>query len=438
MSRKPDVHVPTLPLPPDKAEEVRTLLEQVLGSHLFRGSRRCQTLLRQITEQTLAGETSSLKERTLGIEVFGRASDYDTSQDPIVRASAAEIRKKLAQYYQEPGHESEARIELPSGSYIAEFHFNGAGGAGGAVGTVAAGEAIAAGGAVGTAGAGIAAPKPPRKRYAAITGGAAAVTLLAMAVTMALPGWRPSDLDQLWNPVLKAPGPVLICVGQPVAYNLRSAQAQDAIQGFEVPQPPSSPTAHRMIPEEDLIILGDRYVALGDAVCLVHLTSLLERYRKPYRIRGERSTSFADLRDTPAVLIAAFDNPWTLRTAGQLRFTFRKDSAHDTDMVHDRQHPENTEWKLTGAWPNWDIPNDYAIVSRILDTTTDRPVLIAAGITQYGTMAAGEFLSSPEYFSEAVRQFPRDWQKKNLQIVLRVPVVHRMSGRPRILATHVW
>jgi hypothetical protein len=405
-------------MPPEKVEEVRTVLEQVLDSHLFRGSRRCQTLLRHITEQTLAGDTSSLKERTLGVEVFGRPPDYDTAQDPVVRASAAEIRKKLAQYYQEPGHESEARIELLSGSYIAEFHFNG--------GTPPA---------VGQPGAAPAAGQPGTRtgtRYGAIAGSAAAVAVVILALVLVLPRWRRSDLDRLWEPVLKTPGAVLICVGQPVAYNLKSAQAQDAIQGFD------APSEHPPIREQDLLILWDRYVALGDAVCLVHLTSLFERYGKAYRIRGERSTSFADLRDTPAVLIAAFDNPWTLRTAGQLRFTFVKDSAHDTDMVHDRQHPENREWKLTGAWPNWDIPNDYAIVSRILDTTTDRPVVIAAGITQYGTMAAGEFLSSPEYFAEAVRQFPRDWQKKNLQIVLRVPVVHRMSGRPRILATYVW
>src|ERR1700690_3494611 len=130
MSRKPDVNVPTPPLSPEKAEEIRVCLERVLGSHLFRGSRRCHILLRHITERTLAGDIASLKERTLGVEVFGRAPDYDTSQDPVVRAGAAEIRKKLAQYYQQPGHESEVRIELLSGSYIAEFHFNGSGGPG--------------------------------------------------------------------------------------------------------------------------------------------------------------------------------------------------------------------------------------------------------------------------------------------------------------------
>jgi hypothetical protein len=107
-------------------------------------------------------------------------------------------------------------------------------------------------------------------------------------------------------------------------------------------------------------------------------------------------------------------------------------------MVRDRQHPENTDWKLTGAWPNWDVPFDYAIVTRILDTTTDRPLIVAAGITQSGTIGAGEFLSNPEYFAEAVRLFPRNWQKKNLQVVLRVPVENRISGHPRILAWYVW
>jgi hypothetical protein len=187
-----------------------------------------------------------------------------------------------------------------------------------------------------------------------------------------------------------------------------------------------------------LILLRDRYVAWDDALCLGHVTSLLESYRKPYRVRGAQSTFFADLRDTHAVLIGTFDSPPTLRSVRGLRFTFREDSEQDTGMVLDSRHPENSEWKPVRYWPNWDMPVDYAIVTRMVDTTTDRPVIIAAGLTQYGTLGAGEFLSNQEYFAEAARHLPRDWSKKNLQIVLSVPVVNRIPGRPRVLATHVW
>jgi len=137
-------------------------------------------------------------------------------------------------------------------------------------------------------------------------------------------------------------------------------------------------------------------------------------------------------------MIAAFDNQWTHRAAGPLRFTFVKDSAHDTDLVRDSLHPENVEWRLVGAWPFFEITNDYAVVSRLVNTPTDHPVVIAAGITEYGTRAAGEFLSTPEYFSEVIPRLPRGWENRNIQIVLRVPIVSRVPGHPQILATHVW
>jgi len=417
LSRNLDVEVSSRSLPPEQAEQIRAQLERVLGSQQFRSSRRCQSLLRHITEHTLADDGHALKERTLGVEVFGRPPDYDTNQEPIVRATAAEIRKKLAQYYQEQGHEAEPRIDLVAGSYVPEFHANPAP----------------------QNGAAHVEPEtePNRLRLATVAASGIIALALALLGTIALvPKWGKTDVDRFWEPMYQAPGTVLFSMGQPVTYNLRGAQAQDAIQ-FEIGKPPGE-IAQGVIPRKDLVILADRYVALGDAACLVRLTSLFAKRGKPYRVRGERTTTFADLRENPAVLIAAFDNQWTLRAAGELRFTFVKDSAHETDMVRDREHPENTDWKLTGAWPNWDIPNDYAIVSRVLDLNTDRPVVIAAGITQYGTMAAGEFLSNPEYFAEAVAKLPRGWEKRNLQIVLRVPVVHGASGHPRVLATHVW
>ncbi len=96
-------------------------LERLVSSKHFRNSKRYPSFLRFVVEQTLAGKTESLKERTLGIDVFARPNDYDTNADPIVRVTAGEIRKRIAQYYQEPGHEDELRIDLPLGSYVPHF-----------------------------------------------------------------------------------------------------------------------------------------------------------------------------------------------------------------------------------------------------------------------------------------------------------------------------
>ncbi|HLK63443.1 MAG TPA: hypothetical protein VKU19_08385 [Bryobacteraceae bacterium] len=432
MSRKPEIHCAPPPLPPDRADQIREALERVLESHHFGGSRRCQLLLRYVTEQTILGDIKGLKERSLGVTVFGRPPDYDTSQDPVVRATAGEIRKRLAQYYQLPGHESEPRIELQSGSYVAEFYFDQPPAASApqtAIAPTAPPPADRS-------------PAPSRRLKTTLLLCALPLTavLLVLLAYLLLPQARleRSDLGHFWGPILKPPGPVLLCLGQPVAYNLKSTVAQDAIQSLYPSQPPITGSDEGVIPKKDLVILWDRYVALGDSICMTRLTSLFDRFGKTYHIRGERSVTFADLRENTAVLIAAFDNQWTRRAAGPLRFTFVKDSAHDTDLVRDSQHPENVEWRLVGAWPFGEIANDYAVVSRIVHTPTDHPVVIAAGITEYGTRAAGEFLSTPEYFAEVIPRLPRGWENKNIQIVLRVPVVSHVPGHPQILATHVW
>lgn len=104
------------------AVAVRAELERVLADPLFSNSKRCTSLLTYIVEKTLDG-AEELKERNIGTEVFGRAADYDTSQDPPVRIATAEIRKRLILYYNEAGAEQELRIVLPFHSYVAEFSF---------------------------------------------------------------------------------------------------------------------------------------------------------------------------------------------------------------------------------------------------------------------------------------------------------------------------
>src|SRR5689334_22253874 len=63
----------------EERELVRVQLERILASSVFRNSKRYTSVLKYIVERALEGATDHLKERTIGIEVFGRTPDYDTA-----------------------------------------------------------------------------------------------------------------------------------------------------------------------------------------------------------------------------------------------------------------------------------------------------------------------------------------------------------------------
>ena len=102
-------------------EAVRQQLERVLSSTAFRNSRRASAMLRYTVERVLSGEGDKLKERTIGVEVFGRPAGYDTAVDHVVRSTAGDVRRRLAQYYQENHEEGALRIVIEPGSYVPQF-----------------------------------------------------------------------------------------------------------------------------------------------------------------------------------------------------------------------------------------------------------------------------------------------------------------------------
>src|SRR5262245_10472669 len=117
-----DRQVP-LPWKPQTAAETEAVGEQlarILSSALFRNSKRFPVFLRYTVEHALKS-AEPLKERTIGHEVFARDPAYDTAQDPVVRMTAAEVRKRLVQYYQQPEHRGELVIAYQAGSYVPDF-----------------------------------------------------------------------------------------------------------------------------------------------------------------------------------------------------------------------------------------------------------------------------------------------------------------------------
>jgi hypothetical protein len=96
-------------------------LQLLTRDEIFRASKRSIAFLRFVVEETLKGSEDQIKERTIGMEVFGRSSSYDTNLDHIVRTAATELRKRLAIYYGDEKHRAELRIGLLPGSYISRF-----------------------------------------------------------------------------------------------------------------------------------------------------------------------------------------------------------------------------------------------------------------------------------------------------------------------------
>jgi len=81
---------------------------------------------------------------------------------------------------------------------------------------------------------------------------------------------------------------------------------------------------------------------------------------------------------------------------------------------------------------------DYAIVTRLVQTHDDAPMLSVAGMGQYGTQAAADYICSPAAIFEMTRQLPRDWANRNLQLVLHVKVIDFKAAATEVVAMHTW
>ena len=431
-------------LPPSSRNEIQEQLADILQSTPFRTSRQCQDLFRFIVEHSLAGSDDSLRERVVGNEVFGRAANYDTSEDPVVRLRAADVRKRLAQYYQAANNPSGGwKIEIPTGSYKAHFHRIDAPPS--LVTSIAQpGQHRIEADSFNREPIKLLPKAPPKKRT--VLWAVLLFALCIMAILAAVPLTRnllrpKTAFDLFWEPVLADSRPVLVCTGSNRVYIL-SVPATARYRNSHPAGLDSTPNLEVLVPQEELknftgddfVPVMDTYLTVGDASATSEVTSLFSAHHHTFDLRFGSDMSFGDLREGSAVLIGAFNNNWTLNMTDNLRFVF--DSGNSAEMhLRDRFDPSRSWWpKFSGR----KVSEDYAIVSRVLDSKTGRVLITIAGLDHSGTRAAGEFATNPQLLADFVKQAPKDWNKKNLQIVLRTNVVDDIPGPPTIVATHYW
>jgi hypothetical protein len=163
----------------------------------------------------------------------------------------------------------------------------------------------------------------------------------------------------------------------------------------------------------------------------------LSRSSKRFDIRNHDSVTITDLRGRPAVLIGGFNNQWALRLLRELRFSF--DSADNSPLrwIKDNQNPER-KWSVDSSRPYRELEEDYAVISRVLDPTTEQMLVSVAGITRLGTIAAGDYLTSENNLETLFKQTPQGWKGNNLQFVLATKIIQGSAGPSRIIASIFW
>ena len=390
-------------------EAIREQLNRVLASHEFRTSKRSQDFLKYVIENTLSGHADILKERTIGIEVFGRPTSYEPSDDATVRVKAGEVRKRLGLYYAGQGAHDPIRIELPGGTYVPEFHWSGS--------EVTLEQVPAESGEPG-------AEIAPTKIVAAssrtlrtwIRLGIALACLVLVAFLWFRTRTAPSAMEQFWSPVLQGSSPVSVCVAYvPDLYKLRD---------------PSATQPTRL---EDFMPIPDQFVGNGDLVAVSKMSAMLARLQRPYRVRVGGEVSFNDLRAAPAILIGYSYTRWK-EISSQLRFFI--DTSRRPLGITDNGKP--TKWSLADVPANGRTSEDYAIVSRVFHADTHAMLVEIAGIKDYGTEAAADLVTNPDLLAEALRGAPAGWQNKNLQLVLHVKVIAGAPSSPLVVESHFW
>ena len=412
---------------------VQDQLDLLLQNSHFSNSRRFPSFLRFIIQEELEGRGDLLKERTLGVQVFGRTAGYDTTSDPIVRVTAAEIRKRIAQYYQEDGHEAEIRISLPPGSYVPHFEWRAA--------AEISGEIVPLGIELekGILPVPVAAPtetmgplydipapsltsQPRGKKISRTMLSRLLLAILLVVITAG--AWfvhwsRPSAMDQFWAPVLHAEDAVVICFPrqQVETLTLRNAANPEERQRFQEPS---------------------EAVNVDDLDSLVSLTGLLQSRHQRFTLLGPDVATLTDLRHGPAILLGAFDNAWALRVTRDLRYRFANDEGMKHFWIEDTQGAR-TRWQLDRSQQvSTNNYRDYAIVARLMNPSTGQFAVISAGIARGGTEAAGEFLTQPANM-EAIREHaPAGWDQKNMEFVLSTEIINGRSAPPKIEAMYFW
>jgi hypothetical protein len=410
---------------------LREHLREVLESPAFRGSRRCQQFLQHIVEKAISSHYDELKERTLGVELFGRPPAYDTGEDAIVRVTASDVRKRLHQFYAD--NSSSIRIEIPSGSYGPEFRRV-------ADSTVApppvplpAAEPEH-----------LVTDQPPRKLLSLIR----YIIYASAALTLLLCVWlwhnhnRPSPRNVLpWSDLFRHDRPIQVIFADPdistiqqlLGYQITLSEYANRqyVRGIES----AGPDLQRALRS-----LRGTNVPIVDASIALNISGLAGASAARLRIHPARTLQLGDIKtdDDFIFLGSPHSNLWTTLFQDQMDFDFVYDANLRKEVIRDK-HPRKGELSVyVPTARGFDTGQAFAVVAFVGNPSQSGHVLVLAGTNAEGTEAAGKLASNLDLLSRSLQRCGIDPAGPAVRFELLIEV-HTMAGSPNtfnVIACH--
>jgi hypothetical protein len=403
--------VPEIRIPESLENDPRwELAQRVAASKGLTSSTLLSKFLLYVCDRQLRGRATEITEYQIGVQVFGRRTNYNPNDDNIVRQYARLFRKRLDNYFDGEGRQETIRISIPRGAYIPVFHAqNHLSSLGEEASLYGGGTAqqeleVTTAAVVVTHEANISSTPPKleagmswarKHRYGWV---AAGIIIVCLVISYFLA--RPNSIRThngshlLWSQLFTRnkdtfvvpadSGLVLLedIAGRPLS--LREYEKRQYLYNL------SLPTSIDQDTRNDLN--SARYTSVSDLNIVSKLSRLPELVPDRFVIRYARDLHMDDIKHSNVILIGSiYSNPWVELFEDRLNFQFDYKTYTDFDAIVNK-HPRAGEPALFHNHSDGNANKTYAVMAFLPNLDGGGKVLILEGLTMAGTEAAEDLL----------------------------------------------
>jgi hypothetical protein len=428
----------------DDSRAIRDHVDKIIQSDAFKSSHRSQRFLEYVVSKMLEGRLDDLKERSIGIALFGRTASYNTGEDAIVRVTASDVRKRLLQYYGQGHLDSKIRILLPSGSYLPEIRRSSD--------SIGAAPSDVAG--VAELTPAFEQPESTSHRNRRWPMSAVILILLAFVCGVVV---SPSIRWLRFGSAVRSetlPWKALFQAGRRTVFVVSDTNIAMLENVLGIPislgdyanrqyvQDPASlnPELRRLLGH----LAGNDYSAsmatvdLRAALTLTHIAQAYSVQLTPHSARMMRLQDFKT-DDNFILMGSPLSNPWAALFQDRLDFVWEFDRAQKKEICRNR-HPRKGE--LAVYDPNATLfksGDAFAIVAFLVNPEEKGHVLLLGGSNAEATESAVRFITDSDLFGRMMASYKINVQgpPRNFEVLLHVRTMAGESTSYDVLSVHV-